>query len=167
MQLTSAPSPALDFINKYQSLTKPTRHEPAAVLRMQPAGPDTVELIVNDPWADDPEYADPKMYADTAASVLEPVVDGVKLIVRTEEGYVGESGWFSGDEHYFANTLPGVTSQAAEVGYDLDGDGTVGDDEAAFLFPVQSQRDIELLDPIIKDQIGDYPTRFEVDPSPF
>ena len=126
-----------------------------------------VELIVNDPWESNPEYGDPKMYADTAATVLEPVVNGVKLIVKTEDGYVGESGWFSGDEQYFANTLPGVTSQAAEVTYDLDGDGTIGDDEAAFLFPVQSKQDIELLDPIIKDQIGDYPTRFEVDPSPF
>lgn len=167
MQLTSAPSPALEFIRRYETLTKPTRYEPAAVLRMQPVGTDTVELIVTDPWAQDPEYADPKTYADTAASVLEPVVNGVKLIVKTEDGYVGESGWFSGDEQYFANTLPGVTSQAAEVAWDLNGDGTLAEDEAAFLFPVRSKADIELLDPIIKDQIGDYPTRFEVDPSPF
>jgi hypothetical protein len=165
MQLTSAPSPALDFIRRNEFLTKPSKHEPAAVLRMQPAGPDTVELIVNDPWAEDPEYADPNMYADTAASVLEPVVNGVKLIVKTEAGYVGQAGYFSGDEQYFANTLPGVTSQAAEVTYDLNGDGQMADDEAAFLFPVQSKADIARLDPLIKEQIGDYPVRYEVDPS--
>jgi hypothetical protein len=163
MQL-SAPSPALDFIARNQFLTKPSKYEPAAVMRLQPAGPDTVEVIVGDPWAEDPEYADPHTYADTAASVLEPVVNGVKLIVKTEDGYVGQSGYFSGDEQYFANTLPGVTSQAAEVVYDLNGDGKTTDDEAAFLFPVQSKADIDRLDPLIKEQIGDYPTRFEVDP---
>lgn len=164
MQL-SAPSPALAFIARNQFLTKPGAGEPAAVLRMQPAGPDAVEIVVTDPWADDPKYGDPRTYADTAASVLEPVVDGVRLIVRTEDGYVGQSGFFSGDEQYFANTLPGLTGQAAEVTYDLDGDGRLADDEAAFLFPVQSKADADRLDPIIKDQIGEYPTRFEVDPA--
>lgn len=161
----SAPSPALDFIRRNEFLTKGTKHEPAAALRMQPAGPDTVELIVNDPWDHGPG-AQPELYADTAATVLEPVVAGVKLIVRTEDGYVGKPGWFSGDEQYFANTLPGLTSQAAEVTYDLDGDGAIGEDEAAFLFPVDSQADIDRLDPLIRETITGYPVRFEVDPAP-
>lgn len=164
MQL-SAPSPAVAFIQRNQFLTKPTKHEPAAVQSMRPIGADTVEMIVVDGWTE-PDQRDEEMnqfYADTAATALESVVDGVKLIVRTPGGYVGEPGYFSGDEQYFANTLPGLTSQAAEIEYDLDGDGTVGEDEAAFVFPVASQADADRLDPLIVDQMGDYPVRFEVE----
>lgn len=165
MNLTSAPSPALDFVRRNDFLTKPSGSDPAAALELRPVGPDTVEIIVGDPWAEPEDAADgaDDFYADTAASVLENVVDGVKLIVKTREGYVGQQGYFSGDEQYFANALPGLTSQAAEVGWDRNGDGTVGDDESAFLFPVATQADADRLDPIVREKIGDYDVVFDVE----
>ncbi|MCW2927244.1 MAG: hypothetical protein JWM86_1212 [Thermoleophilia bacterium] len=158
----SAPSPALAFIQRNGFLT--TGDHPA-VQRMQPVGADTVELIVGDPWTQAGDAPEDKLegdhvFADTAATVLEQAVDGVKLVVRTPDGYIGREGFFSGDEQYFANALPGLTSQAAEVGSDLDGDGV---DEEYFLLPVATQADANRLDPLIKPQIGDYPTRFEVE----
>ena len=159
MQLTSAPSPAQAFIQRNQFLVRPEQGE-AAALELRATAPDTVELVVGDPFGE----GDDHMYADTAATVLEPVVEGVKLIVKTPDGYVGEAGWFSGDEQYFANALPGLTSQAAEVAWDRNGDGTIDEDaEAAFLFPVASQADADRLDPLIRPKIGDYDVVFEVD----
>lgn len=165
MQLTSAPSPALAFIQRNDFLVNPDDRGVAAALELRPVGADTVEVIVTDPWAEDgdndPEAA--HFYADTAASALNDVVDGVKLVVKTADGYVGQAGYFSGDEQYFANTLPGLTHQAAEVGWDWNGDGEYGDDEAAFVFPVASQADADRLDSIVRDQIGDYKVVFDVE----
>ncbi|MCW2925962.1 MAG: hypothetical protein JWM98_3366 [Thermoleophilia bacterium] len=158
-----APSPAVDFVQQHGWLT--TGEHPA-VAKLVPTGVDTVDVVVSDPWTEPGDAPDPDgehMYADTAASVLEQAVGGVKLVVRTPDGYVGQPGYFSGDEQYFANSLPGLTSQAAEVGYDLDGDGTVGDEESAFVFPVHSQADVDRLDPLVRPTIGEYPTRFSVE----
>jgi hypothetical protein len=166
MKLTSAPSPALAFAQRNDFLTRPDDRGKAAALELRPTAPDVVEVIVGDPWAepgDDTVDAD-RFYADTAASTLEPVVDGVKLIVKTRDGYVGQAGFVTGDEQYFGNTLPGLTSQAAEVAWDQDGDGEVTDDEAAFVFPVATQADADRLDPIVRDQMGDYPVVFSVEP---
>jgi hypothetical protein len=155
-------SPALAFARDHAFLTE---GEHPAVQKLVPVDPTTVEVLVGDSWAE-PGDADPEadhVYADTAASVLEQSVDGVRLIVKTQDGYVGREGYFSGDEQYFANSLPGLTSQAAEVEWDVDGDGIVGDDEAAFLFPVATQADADRLDPIVRDTISDYPVRFSVE----
>ncbi|MCW2921333.1 MAG: hypothetical protein JWL76_1207 [Thermoleophilia bacterium] len=165
MKLTSAPSPALAFVRRNDFLTKPNDQGKAAAIELRPTAPDTVEVIVGDPWlepGDETKEAD-EFYADTAASTLESVVDGVKLIVKTRDGYVGQAGFVTGDEQYFGNTLPGLTSQAAEVGWDLDKDGTVGDDESAFLFPVATQADVDRLDPIVRNQMGEYPVVFNVE----
>lgn len=163
MQLTTPPSPALQFVQQHAWLTEGDR---PPVAKLVPLNATTVEVVVADPWAEPGDDAEVHhAFADTAATALEQVVDGVSLVVRTADGHVGEPGWFSGDEQYFANTLPGLTSQAAEVGYDLDGNGATEEGEAAFVFPVATQADADRLDPIVRSTISDYPVRFKVEGS--
>lgn len=156
MQLTAPISPALAFATKHAWLTQ-GEHNPIA--RLEPVGPDTVKVVVHDTWFDG---ADDQLVADAAAGMLEPVVDGVKLIVETSDHAPAEPTWFTGDENYFATGLPGVQSQVIESAYDVDGDGTIGDDEAAYLFEVDTAETAAKLDHLIRDTYGDYPVRLAV-----
>jgi hypothetical protein len=162
MQITTTPmSPAVAFTTKNAWLTQGD-HNP--IVRLEPVGMDTVNVVVRDGWAEDGDSSEEtsQMVADAAAGMLEPVVDGVKLLVTTASGYQGRPTFFTADENYFATSLPGVQSQVGEVGYDVNGDGVVGDDETAYLFEMDSAASAGRLDPLIRDSYGDYPVRFDV-----
>ncbi len=158
MDLTAPAAPALNLAMKYQWLTE-GKNSPFE--KLEPIDANTLKVVVSNGTPADPESD--QIIADTAAGMLEPVVDGVKLLVVTPQGSEGNPTWYTGDENYFASLIPGVTGQVIESEYDVDGDGTVGDDEAAYLFPVDTAERGEQLDRIMRDTYGDYPVRFSVD----
>lgn len=157
-------SPAQAWVNKNAWLTK---SEDTPVVKLKATSSNTADIVVRDFWSkDDPDNAAEmnNTVADHGASLIEDVVDGVKLTVRTEKGYVGQNGNFpTGDEQYFATSIPGVTSQVGEVGYDINKDGAVGDDETAVLFEVESAKRAKQINKLVVDKYGDYPVVFEVD----
>lgn len=160
MQLIAPMSPALEFATRNAWLTQGTNNP---IVGLQPVDHDTVKVVVRDAWAEPGQDDDSSEWvADAAAGMLEPVIDGVKLLVETTRGYQGKPTWFTGDENYFATGLPGVQHQVIESGYDLDGDGVVGDDESAYLFEVDSADTAAKLDHVLRDEYGDYPVRFNV-----
>lgn len=165
--MTSSISPAQRYATENAWLTK-GKNSP--VVAIKPAGPTMVNVIVRDSWADADEDPQTKKemnatVADHGASLLEDVVDGVKVIVKSTDGYVGKNDVFpTGDEQFFGTSIPGVTSQFAEVEYDVNGDGKTGEDETAMLFEVNSAKRQAQIDKIVIDKYGDYPVRYEVRP---
>lgn len=162
MHITAAASPAspaFALATKYHWLTQ---GDNSPFVALEPVSADTLKIVVSDGWDKGNPESD-QIIADTAAGMLEPVVEGVKLLVVTPQGIEGTPTWYTGDENYFASSIPGVTNQVIESEYDVDGDGTVADNEVAYLFPVDTAERGAALDHILRDEYGDYPVRFSVD----
>ena len=90
-------------------------------------GPDSLAVIVRDPYSP----SDSGDLADIASSAMRQSLDGVNLVVRSEDGHVGESQGHSGSElSSFIHALPGVNDYGYYA-YDVNGDGVTADDESA------------------------------------
>lgn len=93
-------------------------------------GPDSLAVIVRDQYSpkDSADLAD---LADIASSAMRQSLDGVNLVVRSEDGHVGEPQGNSGDElSTFIHALPGVNDYGYYA-YDVNGDGYTADNENA------------------------------------
>ena len=159
-------APATKLAQELQWLTEEglTGHY---VRSVEPVAADAVRIVVQDPNAFDYPDDQPHMnqwVADNAASILEPVIDGVRLLVETPEGTAGEPGYFSRDEQYFATNIPGVTYQAGETWRDITGNDEMDPGEESWEFPVASEADAARIDRVVLDEIQDLPVRFEIMP---
>jgi hypothetical protein len=174
MQLTAPASPALRLA---QQLAWMRDNENTPVVELIPTAPDTLEVVVRDGWfegdktGDDADYyrESAEQAADHAAKWLKPVVDGVKLIARTEHGYVGTAPAYPGwDEEMFLNGgMPGYAGQYGSYEKDLDGDGAIEPNEHVQVVPVASEADKARWQHVLTETYGspeEYgPVEFEVE----
>lgn len=152
MRLASAPpttTPAEQFVQQARWLLG-TR---SVVVDLVPEDDHTVRLVVADPFATNPEdreHAD-HLAADSALSVLEQAAHGVRLITSTRDGYTGRLRALSPVQLTFLTGLPGV-QRADLVPQDLDGDGSLGPEEAAYRVDVDTAEDAQRVDWLLLDR---------------
>lgn len=116
----------------------------------------SVEVTVEDPFVNDPadrRFAD-RLAADSALSVLEQAARGVRLIPTTRDGYVGELRELAPAQLTFLNGLPGV-QRIDLVPDDIDGDGHVAPEEAAYRVEVGTTADVARIDWLLRDRLDD------------
>jgi hypothetical protein len=114
----------------------------------------TVRVLVADPFVRDPEDrkdAD-HLAADSAVSVLEQAAHGVRLIPTTSDGYEGHARELTPAQLTFLTGLPGVQRYDL-FPEDLDGDGAIAPEEVAHHVEVDTPRDVEHLDWLLRDRI--------------
>ncbi len=161
MQLTAPATPAAKLAQELAWMKDDTN---SPVVDFVPSSPDTLEIVVRDGWfegdktGEDADYyrESAEMAADHAAKWLKPAIDGVKLIPRTEHGYVGDAPAYPGwDEETFLNGgMPGYAGQYGSYEKDLDGDGTIEPNEHVQVVNVQTEADKARWQRILVDTYG-------------
>lgn len=134
------------------------------VVALVPTAPDTLEVVVHNGWFDgDKDGDDADWYrqeaeqaADHATKWLKPAIDGVKLIARTEHGYVGKAPSYPGwDEEMFLNGgMPGYAGQYGSYEKDLDGNGTIEPNEHVQVVEVRTEADKARWQHVLVDTFG-------------
>lgn len=161
MQINAAIMPAAKLANEMAWLREGSN---TPVLDLVPTAPDTLEVVVHNGWFEGEktgEWAElykeeAKSAADHAAKWLKPVIDGVKIITRTADGYIGEAPAYPGwDEEMFLNGgIPGYDSQYASYEKDINGNGTIEPNEYPFELYVDSEADKARWQHILVDTYG-------------
>jgi hypothetical protein len=152
MRLAPAADPATAFIDSASWLLRPG----SVVTGLQRLDEHTVRMMVADPFVLDPADRDDadQLVADSALVVLEQAAHGVRLIPTTSHRYEGRLHELTPGELTFLTGLPGVQRHDV-VPEDLDNDGLVAPDEVAHHVEVDTSRDAERLDWLLRDRFDE------------
>lgn len=126
------------------------------VTSLRTFGANTVVMTVADPFVTDPadhDIAD-KLAADSAMAVLEQAAHGVKLLVMTSTGYLGQVRELAPAQLTFASALPGV-QRYDMVASDVNGDGHIAPGEAVHHIEVADGETAARLDWLLRDRFDD------------
>ena len=150
--LTSAATPALDYVRQAQWLLTPQ----SVVRELQVVDADTVRMVVADQYVSDPEdraEAD-RLAADSARTVLETIRHGVEILAVTSTGYVGRMRELAPAQLTFAAGLPGVQRYDL-VPDDLDHDGHLAPHEVAHRIEVDTPEVAARIDWLLRDRFDE------------
>lgn len=145
-------SPALDYVRQAQWLLTPG----SVVQALEAIDATTVRMVVADPFVTDPHdrvEAD-NLAADSARTVLEQALHGVKLLPMTRTGYVGQLRELSPAQLTFATGLPSVQRYDL-VPEDLDHDGHLAPHELTHRIEVDTPADVTRLDWLLRDRFDE------------
>ncbi len=145
-------SPARDYVRRAQWLLATG----SVVRDLQVVDARTVRVVVSDPLVFDPhdqEEAD-RLAADSARTVLEQAVHGVRLIPVTRSGYTGRVRDLTPAQLTFASLLPGVQRYDL-VPEDLDRNGIISPEEVVHRIEVDTPEDVARLDWLLRDRFDD------------
>ena len=150
--VTAASSPAQEYVRQAQWLLAPD----SVVRDLQVVDGQTVRIVVADQFVTDPHdrtEAD-ELAADSALTVLEQALHGVRLIPVTEAGYEGRLRDLAPAQLTFASGLPSVQRYDL-VPEDLDGDGSLAPHEVSHRVEVDTQSDVTRLDWVLRDRFDE------------
>lgn len=174
MRIALAPTvatPAQTWMEQASWLLQPG----SGVLSMHQVDELTVRLIVADPLSGDMERSEreeaDRLIADSARTVLEQALHGVRLLPTTTRGYVGRIRELAPAQLTFTATIPGVQRYDLAP-HDVDGDGLVAPDEYAHLIEVDGPDDVRRIDWLLRDRfdegsVQDGPVQIVVPRQPF
>ncbi|MCW2926471.1 MAG: hypothetical protein JWM86_439 [Thermoleophilia bacterium] len=147
---TPNPTPAQAWIDKAAWLVRPG----SGVLALEPVDEATVRVFVADPFVVDPadQVEADHLLADSARSVLEEALHGVRLLPTTRLGYEGRDRDLTPAQVTFNTALPGVQRYDL-VPTDLNGDGAVAPGELAHRIEVDTAEDAARIDWLLKDRL--------------
>jgi hypothetical protein len=148
----SNPAPAAEYVSRAQWLLQPG----SVVVGLQALDAATVRVTVADPFVTDPHdriEAD-HLAADSARTVLEQALHGVRIIPVTRDGYVGRLRELAPAQLTFATGLPGVQRYDL-VPEDLDHDGFLAPHELSHRIEVDTDEDVTRLDWLLRDRFDE------------
>lgn len=149
---TNVPSPALAYVQQAQWLLE----KGSVVQRLDVMDSRTVRVLVADQFVADPrdrEEAD-RLAADSALTVLEQALHGIRLIPVTRSGYHGRLRELAPAQLTFATGLLHVQRYDL-VPDDLDGDGYFAPHELSHRIEVDTPEDVVRLDWLLRDRFDE------------
>lgn len=149
---TTPASPAHAYVRDAQWLLQ----QGSVVRDLQVIDAQTVRVVVADPFVTDPhdrEEAD-RLAADSARTVLEQALHGVRLVPTTQSGYVGRLSELAPAQLTFTTGLPNVQRYDV-VPDDLDHDGFLAPHEVSHQIEVDTPADVARLDWLLRDRFDE------------
>ncbi len=148
----AASNPAQEYVRRAQFLLQ----DGSVVRKLEVVDPRTVRMLVADPFVTDPHdraEAD-QLVADSALTVLEQALHGVRLVTVTQAGYQGRMRELAPAQLTFATGLPNVQRYDL-VPDDLNGDGQLAPHEVSHRIEVDTTDDVTRLDWLLRDRFDE------------